>query len=430
MVGFGIARRGAITVALTAAVALSASAFAGASALPATWPQQGTIAASDPAADANFGNDVVISSDGTTAIVAAYRKASGAGGEVGAVYVFVDSGGTWTQQAELHASDGAAGDEFGSSISTTKDGSTVLIGAPSKTVSGKLNAGVAYVFTRNGTVWTQRAELHGTPAGRGNAFGTAVSINGSGSIVAVAAPLRTVAMQRRAGAVYVFKGRGATWAQAAMLTLADPAANDYFGWAVAAKETQVVASSPFHTNSNGSSGAVYGFEAPAGTYVQKTVLTAFDGKANDNFGWSLDISIATMVVGARNHVGPHGTGAAYVFTHSDRTGIWKYRTELLPPDGSDGGAFGESIAISGTVVAVGDPFHDVGANASQGVAYVFTGAASTWTLDDEITATDAGALTEFGQAVAASSTTVMVGEPDHQVDALSGAGLVDLFAPS
>jgi hypothetical protein len=230
--------------------------------------------------------------------------------------------------------------------------------------------------------------------------------------------------------VYVFKGRGAAWTQDAMLTLSDPAPDDYFGWAVAAKETQVLASSPFHTNPNGSSGAVYGFEAPTGTYVQKTVLTAFDGKVDDNFGWSLDISIATMVVGARNHVGPNGTGAAYVFTHSDRTGIWKYRTELLPPDGSSGGAFGESIAISGTVVAVGDPFHDVGANASQGVAYVFTGAASTWTLDDEITATDAGALTEFGQAVAASSTTVMVGEPDHQIDTLSGAGLVDLFTPS
>src|SRR5436309_2295139 len=106
MVGFGIARRRLLTVVLTVATALSASAVADATALPATWSQQGTITAGDPAAAANFGSDVVISSDGTTAIVGADRKASGAGSAVGAVYVFVNNGGTWTQQAELTASDG------------------------------------------------------------------------------------------------------------------------------------------------------------------------------------------------------------------------------------------------------------------------------------------------------------------------------------
>jgi hypothetical protein len=231
--------------------------------------------------------------------------------------------------------------------------------------------------------------------------------------------------------VYVFKGRGPAWSQNALLTLSDPAKNDRFGWAIAVKEAQVLASSPFHTNANGSSGAVYGFEDPGGGYVQKTVLTAIDGQVNDNFGWSLDTAIATMVIGALHHAGPNGTGAAYVFTHSDVTGIWKYRTELLPPDGSAGGAFGQSIAIDGTTVVVGDPNHTVGVNTKQGIVYVFAGAASTWTLDDEITATDGGPFTKFGQSLAATSAaTIMVGEPTHAVGAFTGAGLVDLFEPA
>ena len=421
-----IRRRGVAGLACLLAVGAGATT-AGAAAPAATWSQHGTITADDAAPNDNLGGDLVISSDGTTAIVGADGKTVGANSQAGAVYVFVKSGASWVKQAELTASDGAANDAFGSSVSTTKDGSTVVIGAPGKTVAGKTGAGAAYVFARKGIVWTQKKELQGAPAGRGNAFGTHVAINGSGSVIGVAAPLKTVTGHRRAGAVYVFKGRGAAWTQAAMLTLADPAANDYFGWAIAAKETQVLASSPFHPNPSGSSGAVYSFDDPGTGYVQKAVLSAPDGQLNDNFGWSLDVSVATMVVGARNHLGPHGTGAAYVFTHSDTTGIWKYRTELVPPDGSAGGAFGESIAIADTTVVIGDPFHDVGANASQGVAYVFSGAAATWAQQDEITATDAGALTEFGQAVAASATTIMVGEPSHAVDTITGAGVVDFF---
>jgi hypothetical protein len=344
--------------------------------------------------------------------------------------VFVRNGGTWSQQATLTASDGVAGDGFGQSVSTTKDGSTVIVGAPGKTIAGKVGAGAAYVFTRSGTVWTEKAALHGTPSGRGNAFGTAVGMNGSGSVVAASATERTVAGKRHAGAVYVFKGRTAVWHQEPMLTLSDPAKNDRFGWALAVKESQVLASSPFHVNPNGSSGAVYGFEDPDGTYVQKTKLTAFDGAVDDDFGSALDVSIATMVVSARHHAGPHGTGAVYVFTHSDRSGIWTYRTELLPTDGSADGAFGEAAAIAGTVAVIGDPFHDVGSNDSQGVAYVFTGASSSWTQQDEITAADGGPQTQFGESVAASTTEVMVGEPNHAVEALPAAGVVDVFGPS
>ena len=110
------------------------------------WSQQAGLA--DPGATAGdfFGGSVAIS--GTTAVVGAEGSNSG----TGAAYVFVRSGTTWSQQTELTASDGAAGDEFGASVAIS--GTTVVVGAFGK----NSKAGAAYVFVRSGTTWS--------PAGR------------------------------------------------------------------------------------------------------------------------------------------------------------------------------------------------------------------------------------------------------------------------
>jgi FG-GAP repeat len=401
-----------------------------ASAAPAVWTQQPSLTAPDAAVGDNFGAGVTISISGTTAFVSAYQKAIDGKNAAGAVDVYVRSGSTWTFQAELTANDGAEGDQFGASISTTKDGSTVVIGAPLKTVADKPDAGAAYVFVRTGTTWKQRTELTGTPSGRGNEFGSDVAINGVAGYIAVAAPLRSAGGQRRAGAVYIFKRDHLVYPQYQLLTEPTPGLNHYFGWALVVKEAQVIVSSPFHANDDGSTGVVYGFENPTGPYVLKSTLTASDGQPNDDFGWAMSESVATMVITARNHVSAHGRGAVYVFTHSDRTDVWTARPPILPPDGSSTDDFGESVSISNGTVVIGDPYHQVGDNMDQGVAYVYTGATSHWTKRAELTPSDAGAFTEFGEFVAAYTDTVMVGEPEQTVDGLTGAGLVDVFALS
>jgi hypothetical protein len=404
-----------------------ATAASAASAAPASWSPQPSITAPDAATGDGFGSRVVISTSGTTAFASAYLKELDGKDEVGAVYVFVKSGGAWTFQAELTASDRAEGDGFGAAISTTKDGSSVVIGAPFKTVAGKSEAGAAYVFSRSGTTWTQQAELTGTPSGRGNGFGSEVAINGIATYLAVSAPVRSAAGQRRAGAVYVFHRVRTTWPQAAFLTEPTPSANDYFGWALAVKESQVLVSSPFHTNQNGSTGAVYSFENPGGgSYVLHATLTATNGQPGDGFGWALSESVATLVVTARNHVSAHGVGAVYVFTHSDKTEIWTPRGAILPPDGASDDDFGESVSISNGTIAIGDPYH----GDDQGAVYVFTGANKTWTQQAELIAPEGSGFAEFGNAVAASVATVMVGDPLHDVGGASGAGQVDVFAGS
>jgi hypothetical protein len=102
--------------------------------------------------------------------------------------VFVRSGKVWTQQKELTASDSAQYDQFGASV--TVSGDTAVIGAP-----GKNDQGVAYVFVRSGTEWTQQQELTGSDTN----FGISVAL--SGDILVVGAYGETNGLP---GAAYVF----------------------------------------------------------------------------------------------------------------------------------------------------------------------------------------------------------------------------------
>src|SRR5579859_7795910 len=118
------------------------------------YVQQAELTAGDGGQQDTFGSSVALSSDGRTALVGASSKS----GQQGTAYVFTDSGGTWIQQAELTASDGASADHFGCSVALSSDGRTALIGALDKTVNGQHGKGAVYVFTGDGA-WTQQTEL-------------------------------------------------------------------------------------------------------------------------------------------------------------------------------------------------------------------------------------------------------------------------------
>ena len=96
------------------------------------------------------GVDVAIYGD--TAIVGANRKNVGVNSNQGSAYIFVRNGTTWTQQAELNASDGGADDQFGFGV--TVFGDTALVGAYADDVAANTDQGSVYVYTRSGTTWT------------------------------------------------------------------------------------------------------------------------------------------------------------------------------------------------------------------------------------------------------------------------------------
>jgi hypothetical protein len=138
------------------------------------WTEQQKLLATDGAADDSFGRSVAISGD--TVIVGA-DQTDDAGLDSGSAYVFVRSGGVWTEQQKLLASDGAADDWFGRSVAISGDG------AGRNYEAAGLDSGSAYVFVRSGGVWTEQQKLLATDGAELDGFGNSVAISGDTAIV-------------------------------------------------------------------------------------------------------------------------------------------------------------------------------------------------------------------------------------------------------
>ena len=133
----------------------------------------------------------------------------------GQAYIYTLSGTTWSLQATLNASDGGAGKNFGSSVSINDDGDIAVVGSEEQQSSGN---GSAYVFTRSGSTWTQVQKLTASDGAANNAFGTSISIDEKS--IAVGAHLHDVGGSN-SGSVYVFKYNGSTWDQVKQYSGAD-----------------------------------------------------------------------------------------------------------------------------------------------------------------------------------------------------------------
>ena len=338
------------------------------------------LMAADAGPDASFGYSVAVS--GATAVVGAYGEHS----SMGAAYVFTRTGTRWSQQAELTAADGKAGDYFGREVAVS--GSTIVVGADVKNSS----TGAVYVFARTGTHWTQQAELTASDAAKGDSFGLSLAI--AGSTVVVAAPGKDFAT----GAAYVFVRTGTHWTQQAKLTAADGVSGDNFGVSVAVSGSTVLVGVDVKHSTRG---VVYVFQRSGRRWGQRAELTASDAAPGDYFGRAVAVAGSAIVVGADGD--NSFAGAAYVFGRSGRR--WYQRAELTASDAAAGGLFGVSVGLSGSTVIVGA----FGENAGRGAAYVFTRRGQRWSQQAELTAPDIPADESFGYAVAISGSTAVAG---------------------
>jgi len=172
------------------------------------WVQLAYLKASNTGAGDFFGSSVVLS--GGTLAVGALGEASSATGvngdqannaavESGAVYVFVESGNSWVQQAYVKASNAESGDRFGFSVALSGNGERLAVGAPIESsnatgVGGAENnnltaeSGAAYVFVRAGGSWSQLAYVKATNTGLDDTFGWLVALSDDGLTLAVGAP--------------------------------------------------------------------------------------------------------------------------------------------------------------------------------------------------------------------------------------------------
>ena len=190
-----------------------------------SWPQREKLTASDAAGGDEFGTSVAISGD--TAIVGAPRHDGNNGKDSGSVYVFVNIGRRWKEQATFTASDVSAGDQLGTSVAISRD--TVIVGAPGKADAGR-ESGAAYIFVRNGEKWNQQAKLTAADGAQLDKFGISVSIFHNTAIVGASGADDG---EKNAGAAYSFQRTGTSWEQRAKIIPSDATESDQFGISVA-----------------------------------------------------------------------------------------------------------------------------------------------------------------------------------------------------
>ena len=385
----------------------------------AVWTET-RFTASDGAATYGFGSSVAVSADGSTALVGSVGVDAGAVDQVGAAYVYRRNGTLW-QETKLAPTDGGLRDWFGAGVALSADGNTALVGAPGD--PGFPQPGAAYVYQWTGSAWSETKLAPGAPRNR---FANSVSLSSDGMTIAAGSEDE----DSRRGAAYVYQWNGSLWLEKRILA-SDGSANRQFGSAVRLSgdgDALIVGSRLDTVNGNFAQGSAYVYGRVGADWVEQKKLTASDGAASDEFG----VAVALNFDGSRALVGSpfHDEGAndsqgkAYLF----EGGTW-VETKIVASDGSADDWFGLSVDLSadGQSMLVGSPAPTLSA-LHHSVVYLFQRNGTSW-QEDKLSASDGAASDFFGAAAAlkADSRAVIVGASNLTVGSNVGQGAAYLF---
>jgi hypothetical protein len=396
-----------------------------------SWSQQQKLTSLDAATGDAFGSAVAASGD--TTVIGAPNDDTMAGNNAGSGYVFTRSGTTWTQQGVLTALDAAADDFFG--ISVALENNRTVLGAPTRNS--------AYIFDRTGSFWTQQARLKVGDATGADALGAAVAV--SSDTVLLGAPGDDTRAGSNAGTAFVFvrsdldccepgdPNNPASWCQQARLSPGDAAVNDFFGRPVAIQgNTAAIGAQGDDSPAGTDTGAVYIFTRTGTVWSMEARLTSPDGSAFDTLGSSVALlgsgdRLATGAIGDDTVAG-QDAGSVCIFGRTG--GRWSQLARIVAPDGAPSDAFGRSVAIEGTTLLVGAAGNDTTAGEDAGSAYVFAGWDGLWLFQTNLTAGDASAFDNFGQSVALSGDSALIGAMGDDIGMTLNAGSAYVFLRS
>ena len=278
-----------------------------------TFSETQKLTASDGGLFDNFGASVSIDRD--TLVIGANGATVGGNPAQGAVYVFTLVNGTWTETQKLTADDGIAFDNFG--LSVALHGSTILVGSPQAIIGGAFAQGAVYVYTNSGGTWSQTQKLTASDGAAGDSLGESVAISGNNALLGAFGA--TVDGHQGAGAVYVFTNLNGTWSQMQKLTASDPGTFFNFGNTLTLHNGKAIIAADVATvDGHTSQGKVYIFLREGGTWSEFDTLTASDGTTDDFFGAALALGPGTVLVSTPHPVinGNSFQGAAYFFDYT------------------------------------------------------------------------------------------------------------------
>ncbi|HXH38916.1 MAG TPA: hypothetical protein VNN08_09835 [Thermoanaerobaculia bacterium] len=379
LVGFGLLSRQGTSVSLSAdgETAMIGGSYDSAHAGAAwvwtrsggVWTQQSAkLVSSDvEGSGAEQGNSVSLSADGNTAIVGGHLDGNGAG----AAWLWTRNGGLWTQQEGKLFGSGVEGfAQQGQSVALSADGNTAVVGG----VSDRGYVGAAWVWTRSGGVWTQQAKLAGSDAVGQSRQGIAVALSADGNTAIVGGPLD----DDYAGAAWIWTRSGGVWTQQGLKLVGSGAEG---------------------------SGAK-GFGAQQGS----SVALSADGNT------ALVGGIADRWVNSQSGLPVTDTGAVWVWTRS--RGVWTQQGSKLVGTGAVGSDFRPFLVQQGSAVALSADGNTAivggeGDNSETGAVWIWTRTGGVWTQQSNklVGSSLSGGFSLQGASVALSAdgNTALVG---------------------
>jgi len=425
-----------------------------------TWNEIVKVCAGDRAANDTYSYSIAISGDYAVVGAPDEDEDASGGATLagaGSAYILYNNAGTWTQVQKICASDRAASDNFGRSVDI--DGDYIIVGAYNEdenaTGSGTLvSSGSAYIFHNTAGTWSQVQKICASDRAANDFFGFSVSISGNYAIVGAqqededAAGANTMSM---AGSAYIFLNTAGTWAQVQKIVANDRAAADSYGYSVSISGDYAIVGA-YQEDENAAGGAnlpeagsSYIYYNNAGTWIHDQKIVPPSRATQDYFGYAVDISGDYLIVGAYNEDEDASeantmvaAGSAYIFYNN--AGTWTIANKLVASDRLAADRFGYAVAICNDYALVGAYYEDEDAAGSNtfsgaGSAYVFHNNAGNWSQSQKIVPSDRAMGDYFGFTVALTSSSLMVGAyaEDHDaagLNLMTSSGSVYMFAPA
>lgn len=315
----------------------------------ATWTQSAKLVSGDPAMHDGMGFDVSLSGD-VAVLGAPWDDLAIPNSETkyntGSAAIFENNGSDWIHKQKIVASDAQALDNLGWGVSI--EGTRLAVGAPKADVSNLADAGAVYIFEDIGGTWTEQAKITAPSPDESEEFGRGVKL--LGNIIFIGA-WRSDAAVGDAGAVYVFQESSGIWSHQQTITASDAVTGDGFGEYVAADNDLLLIGSWLSDDKGAASGSAYVFRLVNNTWTEEAKLIAPDGAAGDRMGFRLDISNGIAAVGSRDddHSGFFDAGSTYLFKQIN--GSWQQLVKLVANDAQSNDNMGIGVAVSVDTVA-------------------------------------------------------------------------------
>ncbi|QDT43126.1 Calx-beta domain protein [Gimesia alba] len=377
-------------------------------------------------ANDSFGEEIAI--DGDYMVVGA-TNSDVAALDAGAAYIYQrnhqgtmsETDDTWEFYSTLTAPDASTGDLFGTSVAI--HGDVIVIGAAAADNGGE-ESGAAYVYRRNGALWSFEEKLIASDRMNYDGFGNDVAIENNRIVVGAAN--HDVDSKPDAGAVYIFSWSGNSWTETQKLTYSSGESADQFGYSVAIHNNEIFISAPNETINQNSirSGEVHVYHFTVVLWIHSQRLAPSNGRDNQRFGWQLAVDgnhLGVIIAGSTS-----GSPRAYLYEREG--GSWKFRqSTIIAPITTGISSNRYSIDISETTLAIGTNIYD-SPIASAGSVTIYHFSEDRWVNSQDYIGGNPSDRDLFGAAVAISGSQILVGAPASD-DTAMNSGAVRVLGP-